>query len=54
MILTAPLPPPPATPKETGRFSAPWTVQTAKGEKHNSNNYKILKAETEDLITAAH
>ena len=53
MISPPPLPLP-ATPKETGRFSEPWTVQTAKEEKHNSNNYNILKAETEGLITAAH
>ena len=45
---------PPATPKEIGRFSEPWTVRTAKEEKHTSNNYNILKVETEGLITAAH
>ena len=49
-----PPPSPLATPKETGRFSEPWTVRTAKEEKRTSNNYRILKAETEDLITAAH
>ena len=45
---------PPATPKEIGRFSEPWTVRTAKEEKHISNNCNVLKAETEGLITAAH
>ena len=45
---------PPATPKEISPFSEPWTVQTAKEENHTSNNYNILKAETEGLITAAH
>ena len=45
---------PPATPTETGRFSELWTVRIAEEEKHNSNNYNILKAETEGLITATH
>ena len=36
---------PPAAPKETGCFSEPWTVQTAKEEKENNNkimNKKIM------------
>lgn len=45
--MTPPPPPPhpPAAPKETGCFSEPWTVQTAKEEKENNNkimNKKIM------------